>query len=391
VVSRTGGLKLSNIGTGNKTGPNKVQMRQEVRVICPNCGTHVPDGIGICPACHAELALTTVIPRIKGAYCQSCGALIPEGEKSCPSCGMPVSRETLPVRLDQAAAHMARIESQDEEPEEDEPRPPAHAIEDLPEIEDEAGEEEETHAMARIESAIPSEPEPYDPTLGGERMPQARALMTAAFAALFIVGGAAYYIAHPWDPDAFSTKATVPADTSSVGYPGEIDTLQGQDSSSGNNDVIAGDAATYQQLLEAWQQLGEFNESLQAREEALRTDGVSADADTRANGQAQMQETTLELSNLITSLETVDVTSGTYAETLEHVNTLGSWLRNWADQLSEAWDLSVASEDPEASQEEILAPLTQNMTEGGTNTYASLFAENYVDWMPTEGAGQDDG
>jgi len=51
-------------------------------VKCPDCGEKVSKGLGVCPACGANLR-----SRIRVVRCRYCGAKVPKGVQHCPQCG----------------------------------------------------------------------------------------------------------------------------------------------------------------------------------------------------------------------------------------------------------------------------------------------------------------
>lgn len=163
---------------------------------CPSCGTLVQDGLDVCPACHASLALTQLEAEPDVTWCESCGAAIPRGAPTCPECGMPVDG------------------AYDDEYEE-----PLH--EEKPQVD-----------VSPLVSAIPPEPaqNPELPTRSPEdEQRRIRYLVIAAVAALVLVGGGALYITRPWDPEAYSIHAVEDADTSMEGFPGTVTHLTSQD------------------------------------------------------------------------------------------------------------------------------------------------------------------
>lgn len=335
-------------------------------MICPHCGTHVPDGSAVCPACHAELDATTVLPRVGGSYCPGCGSLLPEGATSCPACGMPVGRRE-PAGAAGGEGRRLSLPEVDAAPE------PADEL-------------EETHSMPRIESAIPGESEPaYD------RLPRTRVVLLCAAASLALVGGLALALTHPWDPDAYSTRATEARDTSRAGFPGERERLSGQDSTGEDpgDDPISADEATYEELIAAYEELGELDERLGAAESGFEQAAFGGDAQAFSDAAAEAEQLSYDVSNLISDIGEVDVTSGTYAEDAEHLETLGNWLRNRADALNGAWAAAKASPDPASDRDEIMAPLTETQNAYGVSTYKGLFDQNYEAWepMPPEGDG----
>lgn len=93
------------------------------------------------------------------------------GEPTCPKCGMPVSATPgtkASDELDRRIAEERRLER------------------------------ERTSTLPRIESAIPSEPDPrVEGVYGRERLPHTKVFALAAIASLLVVGGAALVITHP--------------------------------------------------------------------------------------------------------------------------------------------------------------------------------------------------
>ena len=76
------------------------------------------------------------------------------------------------------------------------------------------------------------------------------------------------------------------------------------------------------------------------------------------------------------------MTSGTYAEDLENLLTLGNWLRNRVDRISSAWDAALASKNPKADEASLMALLEAENGEDGKNAYEKLFDDNYEQWKP---------
>lgn len=331
-------------------------------MICPNCGTHIKDGALRCPACHADLGMTITLPKISDTWCPTCGILIPKGSESCPHCGTPVTgpttRTTPSSRTNEEAFEAAEHEIFDREA---------------------------TNVMARIESAVPAEPDPYDATGEHDHMPRTRVMVVAALAAVLVVGGGVLAITHPWNADAFSTRATEPADTSMAGYPGEVLSLSGQDRSAGSGEsaVVSGDQTTYQTLLEIYQELGSLEKELEASAVSLGSVGISGTQEQRAAGLATQTDIAVRLSNAIARLDVVDVTSGTYVESRNDLYTLGNWLRNWSDALTQAWTISAGFEDIASHEEEVIAPLDEQRGTDGENAYRVYFDQNYGSWKPS--------
>jgi hypothetical protein len=240
---------------------------------------------------------------------------------------------------------------------------------------------EATRAMARIESAVPAGPDTSEDAREEDGAPRMRATLLAAMAALLFVGGTVLYITQPWNPTAFSTSATEPADTSMAGFPGELHTLSGQDESA-QVQVQSGDELSYQKLVSAHDQLTALHDRLVESEEQLRTTGITGSVDERVAGRDNHAQIAVELSNLIASLDMVDVSSGTYAEDVENMRTLGNWLRNWSDTLTTCWSVSASLDDANAHQDEVLSALYGSANTDGANAYRTLFEQYTEGWVP---------
>ena len=324
-------------------------------MICPSCGAQVGGGTLVCPRCHEPIGVTQKISLGEASWCPGCGALVPQGAETCPKCGCD-------VRAPQPEGPVRRTRELD-----------LPSIGNTGVIPVEDGDD--TNVMTRIESAIPDADDASTPSARSDRMPRTRSFVVAAVLAVVVVGGAALLITHPWDPDATSISATTPADTSMAGFPGFLESLTGQDSSGETTSVaeqIAEDMADY------YETLGELSERLDASEEELETTGISGTADERAAGLEEAEAIAIEVSNLISTMsETYDDTSA-WADEMSDLSTLANWLRNRADALVDAWELSAASDDPAAESDEILAEASSG------DTFATLFEQYYESWDPSE-------
>lgn len=327
---------------------------------CPSCASEIADGLDVCPACHANLAMTRVMPKLTGTWCANCGALVPTGSDACPKCGVPVAGGA----QSSAAAEMAKRRA-----------------------EERRLESERTSSLPRIESAIPSEPDPVaEATYGRERLPRTRVFALAAIASLLVVGGVTLAITHPWDPTLTDTRATMPADTSQAGFPGTVDKLSGQDKSTSEAvSVESADEATYNSLLSCYEQLSELSATADELDEKLDTTGISGTSEERASSMEEAKQLSLDISNLVTEIDGIDVvTTGTYSDQKANVSTLASWLRNRIDAIYSAWQVSAESTDPAADKSKILAPMSGMRESDGTDAYVNLFKKNYDAWKPTE-------
>lgn len=311
-------------------------------MICSTCGSRIPDGSHVCPMCHALQDTTQSLSLGGATWCPGCGALVGPEVEVCPKCGTSV------------AAHGSGRPMRDL---------------DLPEI----GNTDalDLTAVPQIESAIPSADDAATPGALRDRIPRPRAFAFAALLALVVVGGVALYITHPWDPNATRISAEVPADTSMQGFPGFVESLKGQDV--GKADASSAKTAA-EVIAEKFEALSKLSSRADACEKDLSSTGVSGTADERAAGLDAARGVAIDVSNLITEIDALGTSDSEHADDVEHLRTLSSWLRNRCDALSAAWELSSASEDPEADKERILARAAAG------EDYARLFEKNFEAW-----------
>ncbi|MGN0075715.1 MAG: zinc ribbon domain-containing protein [Parafannyhessea sp.] len=328
-------------------------------MICPNCGSNIPDGLAKCPACHVDLEHPKEVHKAEGVWCESCGSLVPDGATVCPHCGMPVGRQ------EDAGIRESAIEAGD-------------ATGDL------SSDRERTNVMPRIESAIPPEDDGDSPVAEHDRMPRARVLLITMGIAVAAVCGFVLLVTHPWNPEAFDTRAKTDASTSMAGFPGTITELKGQDSSASSDStkVTSGDDASYKKLSSYYKKLVKLEAKVDASEKSFDKVAYSGTQTERQSGYENAQSLVYEISNLIDDIKQVDVTSGTYADDRSNLTSLGNYMRNRMDALYDAWKRCAKSTDPQADQKIIAAPLTDTDGSSITDRYKKLFEENYKDWKP---------
>lgn len=340
-------------------------------MICPSCGTHIPDTSLVCPACHASVSSTVSMPRLQGQWCPSCGSAVGWDDEVCPHCGFPVERAWgAPTPVVAPVPEVA-------EPPVEEGVVPLVTAEEL------EAQTQDTRTLPRIESAIPAEHDPDSKVEAQDVMPSRRSLVVAAIASAALICGLAIVITHPWNPDRYSIRATEEADTSMAGFPGTVESLSGQDSNGAPDiEVLSGDDATFAQLDEAYGKLKSYAQRADQSEELFGEVAFGSNLDERTRGKREAEALAIDISNLIAKLDEVDVTSGTYAGDLDHMRTLGSWLRNRVDRLVDAWTADLAADDPASQEQELRAILTADDGQDGANAYKTLFEDNVEGWEP---------
>ncbi len=275
-------------------------------------------------------------------YCSSCGSLVPPGQENCPVCGMRVKSKKV--------AGKRRIDPPKVDP----------------------SDPEKTGKFAKLESIIPAEQDIRDP-YRRENPIRLRNIFVASTAAILIVGTFLLLLIHPWDPNAFASKAQAPYDTSNEANPGKRDSLKGQDGSDeGTGDVESGDEATYKKLLAAYEDFRKQADALDANVDDLETYGFNGDSKAVDAGKETASQIAIAISNDISEVSSTDTTSGKYYQQQQDLITMGNYLRNRADIVSEAWQKVARSSSPARDKASILQPV-----KGEAANYANLFNQAY--------------
>ncbi|MGI6229477.1 MAG: zinc ribbon domain-containing protein [Tractidigestivibacter sp.] len=336
---------------------------------CPNCGASVPEGALCCPVCHYEFGLTQKIPVASAQWCPTCGALVEPGAEVCPKCGSPLKVKQPDPPISKRMRHMK----------------------DLPMVEDGDDDQEDTsdtQVIPRIESAIPSESGQDAATVRHDRMPRTRMLLFAGGVALAVALCLALLITHPWNPNLYQTHATEDADTSMSGYPGKLDSLTGQDSSAATTEAeVQADETTdsaYEAISSAYESLGEYATQIDESFSQFESVGYTGTLQEREDGQATAYQTATDLSNLISQINELSDGDGVYTDDIANLQTLGNWLRNRSDAICAAWDEAVERGDSTSSSSSVPTSLQRIGYSDGTDSYKTLFDENYENWKPTQ-------
>lgn len=304
----------------------------------------------------------------QGRWCPSCGVTVSNDAEVCPHCGLPLENVPVPIEASQEASEITgKI--------------------DREELISEEESAADTRTIPRIESAIPSEDDPNSKAAMNEGIPGLSRFVFAAVAALLFVCGIALAITHPWDRSVHSIRATEEADTSMAGFPGIKESLSGQDTGKdGGKDekkeIVSGDETTFQKLEEAHTELGKLSERADESQKRIYDSGFSGTDEEREAGRDEAEQLAFDVSNLISELEKVDVTSGVYVDERKNLLTLANWLRNRVDVLYNSWRELTDAEDPAEVRAGIEAKIGPKDAATLKGSYAQLFAESYDDYKP---------
>ena len=314
-------------------------------MICPCCGTLVSDDARVCPACHYRLGGKRPAVSDEARWCASCGSLIPAGHDVCAVCGMPVEGAF------------------DKEPGE---RLSVGKVVHAP------AKEDDTELM----SAIPPAPKRGEDVALTEGRPQRiRLMLAAAIAALVLVGGTTLYIVKPWDPNAYSTRATVAADTSMEGFPGERTYLSAQDRAEEAQRQAELDEAQ-RQIDEAYARLGELMEQVELAHDVIEDYLSTGSAADSATPYAATVATQRELDSLEEQLRRIGEEHSDYVERCDETLVLLGYLRGATDVLARSWGIVNQGDSPETVFY-VRSLLEGEMGERGYDEWHELFVNAY--------------
>ncbi|WP_269447669.1 zinc ribbon domain-containing protein [Atopobium deltae] len=241
-------------------------------------------------------------------------------------------------------------------------------------------EAEVTHAIPRIESALPSS---SDNGYAFERLPHLRAVFIAAAAAVALIGGFIMMLWHPWNPDVFRPRNQVEMDTTKAGFPGVKHKLKGQDTQpAAPTNPATADETTKKKLQECYKKLGTLAKKIDDHGNSFDSVAYSSDTQSIRKQTEAANALAYEASNLINEIKTLDTTTGTYVQQIKDLLTLGSYLRNRCDAYVKAWKLVRKSNNVQAQKDKIDAILHGNNGGGGQDGYKALFDENYESMNP---------
>ena len=368
---------------------------------CPNCGSEVDEGALTCPHCQIDLSLTQRIPVTQAHWCPHCGALVTGDAENCPKCGLPlpqVESTTRPARairptrdiklpeIDETSTSGEKTNSSvDAGHGASSTAATDHTV--LQQMTTDNTDSDATSVFAsmsrqpapRFESAIPSEPS-QENLPEAEGIPRTRVILLSALLVTSLVVAAIFVITHPWNPQATDNRAKVDAPVSTTPTTTPVTHLTGQDSGAAQQNTSSD--AVFDSLNSDYQKLGDLSKRLDDNEKTFDQVAITGSAKERSDGQQEAEQISLDISNVISDLSSLDDSNGNYRQAIENLTKLGNWLRNRSDAINEGWKQSVASSNPSQDKENILAPVDNIRESSGTSSYQKLFDENYVNWKP---------
>lgn len=360
-------------------------------MICPSCQAHIPDTALRCPACRADVEHTRMMTRLSVRFCSTCGATLERDAHVCSHCNTPCEVAFQPRIPAAAASHApqdapacsASSDVQDASSTSsdakvmDYARDTAHHGASAP-----AAPACSPHPSSQIVSAIPSAPAANDITSPHDRFPRMRMLIWALVCAVVFVTSTVLAITHPWDPYAYDIKARVGQDMSQAGSPGVIKELSSQDKNNATNGDVKADDQSYDQLKSAYEKLGKQQVALHDLESTFRNAVANQQSDSYSDIASRVRGASIAVSNIIASVQHVNVETHTYEDEKSRLTTLGNWLRNYCDTLSKLCDYAAKQPRARDLKARVDAKLGTDDSTNNQDTYKNLFETHYDEYKP---------
>lgn len=88
VIRTARGGKKKKTAARKPAASQKIEVRSDTDMFCPNCGNKLPEGAAFCSSCGAKTQTNT--PSV----CKACGTELPEGAEFCIGCGTAANPAT---------------------------------------------------------------------------------------------------------------------------------------------------------------------------------------------------------------------------------------------------------------------------------------------------------
>ena len=364
-------------------------------LLCPHCHTNVPADATVCPHCSAYLGTPTSHPAHEFIFCEGCGARLSPKDRTCPKCGRPAPGilSTEASASDLAAGKTASFPKLTDEVLKNRSSKPSAA-----EVLDVSLDPEKTNVLKiPVEESAGSKRHIDEDPYHRRKRPYGK--VAAALVTLALVGGCAYMVVA--DPlgvmpefyaevqrqaaEMFPSREGMTPDTGDAATDGADATEETVELT--DDTVLSGEAA-YDRLLELYNQIGDFQDPLSDVIDDYNGGFLLSNLERRREASSSAYALRDQVQALRDELDAVRLEQDSpYAEDLEHLKQLATWMYNRVDVLCQSWDISLSYPDGERLsqyQSEISKPLREALDASGRNENLTLFEENYNSWRPRE-------
>ena len=359
-------------------------------MICPHCNRTIDDDVDFCPHCHTFVGDERQRAE-QFVFCEGCGARIASGERVCPKCGRPAP-SILSAEASASDLAAGRTASFPRLTLEELERAGLSRARRVPTIEaDDAAnpfDVNSTNSLSRDELAQESaraRGEAPDDPYHTRKRPWGK--IVAVLLVLAALAGAAWFVYEdPWGvmPGVYAEFRRAAADAFPSRQP-----VAGQEGAQPAGEVVTGnepltDDQAYVRLAGIYETIATFPDSYGEAVSDYNTWYAYSDRARREEGSASAYALRDACDAVIDELNGMIVPEDTaYAEDIDHLAQLASWMRTRADILCSSWDVSLSypeGERPDASA--VTEPLRSRS--GEDDEASSSFYEHVEQWRPVD-------
>lgn len=379
-------------------------------MICPICNASISDDSSTCPACGADLSPRPASTHPDFIFCEGCGARLGDQDRTCPKCGRPapgiLSEQS--AASDLAAGRTASFPRLTAEMIAGAvPAPSASTSSAAPRDEQatsvlDGDELSAAQAPSASRSAAPR-PRPVvsddDLARGDDAYAKARRpRWVAPLVAVLLLGAVGVFVATdplgvmPGIVESFDRAASEMYPSRQVAEKGSADDSAAEAGETGTGEAdgahVLSELEAFQLLSAVYAEITSYQDALGPVIETFNGQYLIKDFDQRSQASQGAYDLRSTIQQTLDELDSLRLTENTaYAEDVEHLKQLATWMYNRVDVLCKSWDVSLAvpqGERPADHQDEILAPLREVSMVDGRAVDVIEYEKNVAAWKPVE-------
>ncbi|MFR2951263.1 MAG: double zinc ribbon domain-containing protein [Collinsella intestinalis] len=375
-------------------------------MICPICNASISDDSSTCPACGADLSPRPASTQPDFIFCEGCGARLGDQDRTCPKCGRPARASSERVRrLRLAAGRTASFPRLTAEMIAARCRAPLRAPpprdEQATSVLDAATSFPPRRRPASRSAAPRPRPVVSDDDLarGDDAYAKARRpRWVAPLAAVLLLGAVGVFVATdplgvmPGIVESFDRAASEMYPSRQVAEKGSASDSAPETGETGAGEAdgahVLSEPEAFQLLSAVYAEITSYQDALGPVIETFNGQYLIKDFDQRSQASQGAYDLRSTIQQTLDELDSLRLTESTaYAEDVEHLKQLATWMYNRVDVLCKSWDISLAvpqGERPADHQDEILAPLREVSMVDGRAVDVIEYEKNVAAWKPVE-------
>lgn len=360
-------------------------------MICPQCHKTVPADATVCPHCSAYLGSSAAASSREFIFCEGCGARLSAKDRTCPKCGRPAPGilSTEASATDLAAGRTASFPKLTDDAVRTRAAGPTAA-----EVLDVSLDPSATHVLTIPDAADEKPARAGEDPYHRKKHPVGK--IAAALMVILLVGACAYVVvADPFGimPGIYAEIERQAAEmfpsrqgTQEVEAPEEDSSDDASVPEVSDTTVLTGDAA-YERLTALYDEVGAYQDPLSTVVDEYNGGFLLSDLSARQSASEGAYTLRDAVQATIDAIDEVKLEQDSpYAEDLDHIRQLATWMYNRVDVLCASWDISLAvpeGESVSSHRDEITQPLRDALNAQGQNEDLVQFEANYSAWRPT--------